>query len=97
MEQHLKDFIGADFVRYVVEALGVQRIKHGIRPIKDPAVLELLRERGNALDVCPISNLKLGVLPIASVHPLLRLMDVGITCTIRANDSICFRNDIEDE
>ena len=43
MEQHLKDFIGADFVRYVVEALGVQRIKHGIRPIKDPAVLELLR------------------------------------------------------
>jgi len=42
MEQHLQDFIGAGFVRYVVDALGVQRIKHGIRPIKDPAVLELL-------------------------------------------------------
>lgn len=70
--------MGADFVRYVVEALGVQRIEHGIRSIEDPAVLDLLRERGIALDVCPISNLKLGVVPSASVHPLRRLMDPAL-------------------
>ncbi len=94
---HAGEFMGADFVRYVVEALGVQRIEHGIRSIEDPAVLDLLCERGIALDVSPISNLKLGVVPSASAHPLRRLMDSGITCTISTDDPICFGNDIEDE
>lgn len=94
---HAGAFMGADFVRYVVEALGVQRIEHGIRSIEDPAVLDLLRERGIAIDVSPISNLKLGVVPSASAHPLRGLMDSGITCTISTDDPICFGNDIEDE
>ncbi|MCX6975161.1 MAG: adenosine deaminase, partial [Verrucomicrobia bacterium] len=94
---HAGEFMGADFVQYVVEALGVQRIEHGIRSIEDPAVLDLLCERGIALDVSPISNLKLGDVPSASAHPLRRLMDSGITCTISTDDPICFGNDIEDE
>ncbi len=94
---HAGDFMGADFVRYVVEALGVRRIEHGIRSIENPAVLDLLCERVIALNVGPISNLKLGVLPSASAHPLRRLMDSGITCKISADDPINFGNNIEDE
>jgi len=94
---HAGEFMGADFVRCVVDALGVQRIEHGIRSIENPAVLELLRERGIALDVCPISNFKLGVVTSTSAHPLRRLMVYGITCTISSDDPICFGNDIEDE
>ena len=94
---HAGEFMGADFVRYVVEPLGVQRIEHGIRSIEDPAVLDQLRERGIALDVCPISNLKLRVVPSASAHPLRCLMDSGITCTISTDSPIIFGNDIDDE
>ena len=89
--------MGADFVRYVIDALGVQRIVHGIRSIENPAVLDLLCERVIALDVGPISNLKLGVVPNASAHPLRRLMDSGITCRISTDDPINFGNNIEDE
>ena len=94
---HAGEFMGADFVRYVVEALGAQRIEHGIRSIEDQPVLDLLCERGIALDVSPISNLKLGVVPSASAHPLRRLMDSGIACTISTASPIIFGNDIDDE
>ncbi|MFM8716613.1 MAG: adenosine deaminase, partial [Spartobacteria bacterium] len=53
---HAGEFCGADFVRHVVENLGAQRIEHGVRAIEDDSVIALLRERGIALDVCPISN-----------------------------------------
>jgi adenosine deaminase len=94
---HAGEFMGADFVRYVVEAIGVQRIERGIRSIEDQVVLDLLRERGIALDVCLISNLKLGVVPSASARPLRCLMDSGIACTISTDDPINFGNNIEDE
>lgn len=94
---HAGEFMGADFVRYVVEALGVQRIEHGVRSIEDPDVLDLLCERGIALDFCPISNLKLRVVSTAADYPVRRLMDYGIHVTISTDDPISFGNDIEDE
>ncbi len=94
---HAGEFMGADFVRYVVEALGVRRIEHGVRSIEDPDVLDLLCERGVVLDLCPISNLKLRVVPNAADYPVRRLMDYGIPVTISTDDPISFGNDIEDE
>ena len=94
---HAGEFCGPDFIRHVVEKLGAQRIEHGVRAIEDPAVLDLLRERGIALDVCPISNVKLGVVPAADEHPIRRLLDTGIVCTISTDDPISFGNALEDE
>lgn len=94
---HAGEFMGADFVRYVVEALGVRRIEHGVRSIEDPAVLDLLGERGIALDLCPISNLKLRVVSTAADYPVRRFMDCGIPVTISTDDPISFGNNIEDE
>jgi adenosine deaminase len=94
---HAGEFCGPDFIRHVVEKLGAQRIEHGVRAIEDPAVLDLLRERGIALDVCPVSNVKLGVVPAADQHPIRRLLDAGIVCTISTDDPISFGNTLEDE
>ena len=60
-------------------------------------MLDLLRQRGIALDVCPISNVKLGVVPAADEHPIRRLLDAGIVCTISTDDPISFGNTLEDE
>jgi adenosine deaminase len=80
-----------------VQKLGAQRIEHGVRAIEDPSVLDLLRERGIALDVCPVSNVNLGVVPTADQHPIRRLLDAGIVCTISTDDPISFGNTLEDE
>ena len=94
---HAGEFMGADFVRYVVEELGVTRIEHGTRAIEDASLIQLLRERGVALDMCPISNLKLGVVSSAQAYPIRQLLDAGITCTVSTDDPISFGNHIEDE
>jgi adenosine deaminase len=94
---HAGEFCGPDFIRHVVENLGAQRIEHGIRAIEDASVIDLLRERAIALDVCPISNVKLGVVPTPDQHPIRRLLEAGIVCTISTDDPISFGNALEDE
>jgi adenosine deaminase len=94
---HAGEFCGPDFIRHVVEKLGVQRIEHGVRAIEDGSVIDLLRERGIALDVCPISNLKLGVVPSPDRHPIRQLLDADIPCTLSTDDPISFGNTLEDE
>ena len=94
---HAGEFMGPDFVRYAVESLCVNRIEHGTRSIEDASLIALLRDRGVALDMCPISNLKLGVVAAAQDHPIRQLLDAGITCTISTDDPISFGNHIEDE
>jgi len=94
---HAGEFCGAEFVRYAVEKLGAQRIQHGVRSIEDPEVLALLRDRGIALDVCPISNVKLRVVPSPGEHPIKQLLDAGVVCTVSTDDPVSFGNSIEDE
>ena len=94
---HAGEFCGPDFIRCVVETLGVERIQHGVRAVEDPAVLDFLRNRSIALDLCPISNLKLSVVPSADKYPIRQLLNAGIVCTISTDDPISFGNTIEDE
>lgn len=94
---HAGEFCGAWFVRQVVEKLGVRRIEHGVRAVEDPRLVSMLRDEGIALDVCPISNVKLRVVPSAVSHPIKRLLDAGVVCTVSTDDPISFGNTIEDE
>ena len=94
---HAGEFCGAWFVRDVIEKLGAQRIQHGVRAIEDPEVVAMLRDNAIALDICPISNLKLRVVPSASEHPIKKLLDAGVVCTVSTDDPISFGNTIEDE
>ena len=94
---HAGEFGGADNVRQVIEELGVRRVQHGVRAVEDPEVVTLLRDVGATLDICPISNLKLGVIPSMEAHPIRRLFDSGIRCTINTDDPFSFGNTLEDE
>lgn len=94
---HAGEFDGAARVREAVEQLGVTRIQHGIRAIEDPAVVKLAVERDVTFDVCPISNVGLQVVPTMAQHPLRRLSEAGIRCTISTDDPLCFANSINEE
>jgi adenosine deaminase len=84
-------------VRKVVKELGVRRVQHGVRAIEDPAVVDLLVRSGAVLDVCPISNLKLGVVDDLRNHPLPALLDAGVACTISTDDPVSFGNRLDME
>ena len=58
------------------------RIQHGVRSIESPKLVRQLKEMGAVLDVCPISNVKLGVVESMSDHPIRELMREGVTCTL---------------
>lgn len=93
---HAGELAGPDEVRSAIE-LGVDRIQHGVRAVEDPRVLELLAERGACLDVCPTSNVVLDVYPSLEEHPLPRLLEAGVRCSLGADDPLLFGVDVVDE
>jgi len=94
---HAGEFDGAERVREAIEQLGVTRVEHGVRAIEDPAVVALARERNVTFDVCPLSNVKLQVAPSLSAHPLRRLLDAGVRCTISTDDPLVFGQTLNGE
>lgn len=94
---HAGEFDGAARVREAIEVLGVTRVQHGVRAIEDPAVVRLAAERGVTFDICPISNIRLKVFPNFGAHPLRRLMQAGVNCTVSTDDPLCFANAVNDE
>ena len=94
---HAGEFDGPARVREAIEELGVTRVQHGVRAIEDPAVVQLAAERGVTFDVCPISNVRLRVVPSMAEHPIRRLMEAGVRCTVSTDDPLNFANTVNDE
>ena len=63
---------------------GVERIVHGVRAAKDPAILDLLVERRIPLDICITSNRAL--VPGLGTHPLSGLLEAGVRCALGTDD-----------
>lgn len=94
---HAGEFCGPDFVRRVVDELGVRRVQHGVRSAESPELVAYLAERDVVLDVCPISNVKLDVVSCMQAHPIRKLTEAGICCTVSTDDPISFGNTLHDE
>ena len=77
-----------------LEALGADRIRHGIRSVEDPGLVAELAGRGIVLDVCPLSNLRTGVVRSLDEHPLPQLVAAGVRCSISTDDPAMFDTDL---
>ena len=78
---------------YIAEALdllGAERIDHGVRILEDSALALRVARAGIALTVCPLSNLKLRVVPRLADHPLKRMLDAGLKATVNSDDPAYF-------
>ena len=82
---HAGEHAGPESVRSAL-ALPVTRISHGVRAIEDPALVAELAERGTVLEVCPSSNVALGVYPSYEDHPAGALRDAGVRVTLGSDD-----------
>ena len=73
-----------------LEHLDPDRIGHGVRSVEDPQVLDAVAEAGVTLEVCPGSNVALGVYADASDVPLRRIVEAGIHVALGADDPLLF-------
>jgi adenosine deaminase len=79
---HAGETCGPSSIREALDVGRAERIGHGIRALDDPDLVAELRERGVPLEVCPSSNVALGVVGSLAEHPLPRLRAAGLTVTI---------------
>ena len=80
-----------------LEKLHAHRLQHGVRSIEDPGLVGTLVERQVGLDICPTSNICLGVYPDFASHPLRRLWDAGALVTINSDDPPMFNTELNQE
>jgi adenosine deaminase len=87
---HGGELRGADHVTACLDHLGAQRLGHGVRSVEDPALLERIVAAGVALEVCPTSNVSLGVYSDLTSVPLPQLLAAGATVALGADDPLLF-------
>jgi adenosine deaminase len=90
LDPHGGELLGPESVRVCVEELHAGRLGHGIRAAEDPDLLDLIVSRGIALEVCPVSNVALGVYSDLTSVPLPELMAAGATIALGADDPLLF-------
>ncbi len=91
---HAGEADGPASIRRALDGLRADRIRHGIRAADDPGLLRDLAARGVVLDVCPISNLRTGVVASLAEHPLPQLAAAGIACSVSTDDPAMFGTDL---
>jgi adenosine deaminase len=87
---HGGELLGPAHVTQCLDALHAHRLGHGVRSAEDPAVLERIVASGVALEVCPVSNVALGVYSDLTSVPLPTLLDAGATVALGADDPLLF-------
>jgi adenosine deaminase len=87
---HAGEAAGASSVRDAIEALRVDRIGHGTRAAEDPTLVEELAARQVPLEMCPISNVRTGVVPNMAAHPIRAFFERGLLVTVNTDDPAMF-------
>jgi len=87
---HGGELLGPASVRGCLDQLGADRIGHGVSAAADPALCRRLADRQVTLEVCPASNVAMGVAATAADVPLRRLLAAGVPVALGADDPLLF-------
>ena len=87
---HGGELAGPASVAACLDDLHADRIGHGVRAAEDPAVVKRLAAEGVACEVCPSSNVALGVAAAPSLVPLRQLFEAGVPVALGADDPLLF-------
>ena len=87
---HAGELLGAASVTAALDRLRADRIGHGVRAVEDPEVVKRLAAADVTLEVCPSSNVGLGVEPNAAAVPVRTLFEAGVPVALGADDPLLF-------
>jgi adenosine deaminase len=87
---HGGELAGPPSVAACIDALHADRIGHGVRAVEQPELVRRIADAGITLEVCPISNVRLGVAADPAAVPLRTLWDAGVPMALGADDPLLF-------
>jgi adenosine deaminase len=94
---HAGESSGPDGVREAIDILGAERIDHGIRAVEDPSLVAELARRSIPLDICPTSNVILGIVDDLARHPVEQLRRLGVEVSLNTDDPLLYGVDVAGE
>ncbi len=94
---HAGELLGPAAVEETLSSLAPDRLGHGVRAVEDPRVLERVVDAGVTLEVCPGSNVALGVFDAAVDVPLRGLLAAGASVALGADDPLIFGSRLVDQ
>lgn len=94
---HAGEWGAPDTIRATWKDLGVERLGHGVRASEDLALVDELAEAGVVLEVCPGSNVALGIYNNTGAHPIAMLRDRGVKVTVSTDDPPFFHTSMTRE
>jgi adenosine deaminase len=94
---HAGESSGPEGVRQAIDLLQPDRIDHGIRAVEDPSLVGELANSRVPLDICPSSNVRLGVVPGLGSHPIDALLRAGVCVSVNTDDPVLFDTDLVHE
>jgi len=94
---HAGENAGPASIWAALRRLHADRLGHGVRCVEDPKLMQHLHELQIPLELCPTSNICLGLYPDYDAHPLRRLWDAGLRITVGSDDPPMFGADLNHE
>jgi adenosine deaminase len=94
---HAGEAAGPESVWGAIRSLRVDRIGHGVRATEDPELVRYLAEHQIPIELCPLSNVRTGVIASIDDHPVLEFLDRGLLLCINTDDPKMFHNSLVEE
>lgn len=94
---HAGETVGPASVWGALRALRAERIGHGVRSIEDPELVSYLAAQQIPLEICPGSNICLGVYPSYAAHPLPRFHAAGVPFSVNSDDPPLFNTTLNQD
>jgi adenosine deaminase len=94
---HAGEFAPANGMMEAMDYLPIKRIGHGVMSMHSPETIARLIDKNIALEVCPSSNIALGLFPDMESHPLRQLLDAGVKLSLNSDDPPFFKTTLANE
>ena len=94
---HAGETAGAASIRSALDDLHADRLRHGVRAVEDPELLDELATRGIVCDVTPVSNLRTGVVFSLEEHPLPAMLAAGVRCSVGSDDPALMQTSLTED
>ena len=94
---HAGEAAGPESIWDAIHYLNVERIGHAATAIKDARLMSYLKENSIAIEACPVSNVRTGVVSSINHHPVREFYDRGLMVTVNSDDPTLFNTDLNNE